>query len=408
MKNPPEQPSHRRWLAAIAAVLLMHGGLAAAADLSVCIDSSSPTASMDTALAHAVARQEGATLRVHSFDGSGDDDGFALKQFNTLAARSCSLVLGFPIDADAHGLPPGLLASAPYGHTGFVLVTPSRSKATSLAQLPAGSDVAVTYQTTPNLYFVDHANVNADVHLSDANSLKALETHAVGAAMLWRPTVVRFLAERKEAARFSVHELNEPHARFNLVALYDAEHAAQAASFQQAVTALEASGELARVLAPYAQTGAAAPTRHGNSAMLGRSGNGRIGRTCSAERKSAGKGGSKGKAPPALFTTAQADSGRAKFKEHCAMCHGPNLEGRAGPALKGANFASDSSDFNVSDIFNILTHNMPATEPGSLAHVDYVEIMAFLLQQNGYPAGSRQLTFEDATKSRVKLRYHGQ
>ena len=25
--------------------------------------------------------------------------------------------------------------------------------------------------------------------------------------------------------------------------------------------------------------------------------------------------------PPALFTTVQADSGKAKFKEHCAMCH---------------------------------------------------------------------------------------
>jgi len=33
--------------------------------------------------------------------------------------------------------------------------------------------------------------------------------------------------------------------------------------------------------------------------------------------------------------------------------------------------------------------------------------MAFLLQQNGYPAGNKTLTFDDATKSKVKLLYRG-
>ena len=51
---------------------------------------------------------------------------------------------------------------------------------------------------------------------------------------------------------------------------------------------------------------------------------------------------------------------------------------------------------------------MPATAPGSLEHGDYVQIMAFLLQQNGYPAGSSKLTFEDALHSKVQLIYHGQ
>jgi polar amino acid transport system substrate-binding protein len=34
--------------------------------------------------------------------------------------------------------------------------------------------------------------------------------------------------------------------------------------------------------------------------------------------------------------------------------------------------------------------------------------MAFLLQQNGYPAGSKALTFEDATKSKTKLLYRSE
>ncbi len=47
------------------------------------------------------------------------------------------------------------------------------------------------------------------------------------------------------------------------------------------------------------------------------------------------------------------------------------------------------------------------TRTSSLTHKDYVEIMAFLLQQNGYPAGSTALTFEEAKESKVQLIYRG-
>lgn len=403
MKKHGFQPRHRVWLIGIPAVL-MYGGTAAAAELSVCVDKSSPTVAIDISLAHAVAKHEGSTLRVHEFDGSGDDEGFDLKEFNKLAKASCALVIGFPIDADEHAVLPGLQATAPYGHTGFVLVTAHGSKAIALDELPQHSDVAVTYQTAPNLYFIDHPELNADVHLTDDDALKALETHAVHAAMLWQPTVVRYLAERHETARFSYHELHERHAQFNLVALYDNDHAAAAASFEKAIATMTASGELARVLTPYAEIGAVQTANRGRSARLHRSPvDGRIDRTCAAKKASKKTG-----VPPALFTTAQADSGKQKFLENCAVCHGPTLAGRAGPALKGPNFAPAKANFHVGEIFTIVTQNMPATQPGSLAHDDYVEIMAFLLQQNGYPAGSQPLTFEEAKQSKVKLIYRGE
>ena len=110
---------------------------------------------------------------------------------------------------------------------------------------------------------------------------------------------------------------------------------------------------------------------------------------------------------PALYTSEQADSGKQKYMTSCALCHGPTLEGRAGPALKGPNFASTKANFRVGDVFVIVSQNMPATAPGSLSHDDYVELMAFLLQQNGYPAGSKALTFDTAQRSKVKLLYHG-
>jgi mono/diheme cytochrome c family protein len=108
-----------------------------------------------------------------------------------------------------------------------------------------------------------------------------------------------------------------------------------------------------------------------------------------------------------LYTDAQASTGHIKYLGNCAMCHGPKLTGRAGPALKGPNFANAKSAFSVSDIFNIVAQNMPASNPGSLDQGDYVQIMAYLLQQNGYPAGSKALDFNGASTSKVPLIYRG-
>lgn len=40
------------------------------------------------------------------------------------------------------------------------------------------------------------------------------------------------------------------------------------------------------------------------------------------------------------FAMAQ-DDGGALYKSKCAMCHGPNGEGKSGPALKGTKLAED-------------------------------------------------------------------
>jgi mono/diheme cytochrome c family protein len=36
-----------------------------------------------------------------------------------------------------------------------------------------------------------------------------------------------------------------------------------------------------------------------------------------------------------------ADDGAAIYKAKCAMCHGPNGEGKSGPALKGTSLSAD-------------------------------------------------------------------
>ena len=114
---------------------------------------------------------------------------------------------------------------------------------------------------------------------------------------------------------------------------------------------------------------------------------------------------------PALYTKEQAKKGLLGYLQNCASCHGPALDGQpggySGPALKGAEFADPSYDFHVSDIFNFVAKLMPSATPGSLPPDLYVAIMAFILQQNGYPAGSRELTYDEAMTSSVPIRYYG-
>ena len=114
--------------------------------------------------------------------------------------------------------------------------------------------------------------------------------------------------------------------------------------------------------------------------------------------------------PPALYTEGQAAVGSIAYYQNCAMCHGPLLDGPAGgypaPALRGPEFADPGYHFHLADIFKTLAMQMPAAKPGSLSPQVYVAIMAFLLKQNGYPAGPRELTYEAAASSHVPMLFY--
>ncbi len=387
----------------LAAALCAAAVPAVASDLRVCIDKTSDSAMMDRRIAQSVAGISGNHLVVHEFkgDGGGDDEGFPLKNFVRLAAKSCDLVLGFPMDATRPDALAGLSATPAYAHMGFVLVEPRGMTERDLADFPKGTDVGVTYLTTPNLYFVAHPNVIANVFDTERQTIASLVTHQVRAALLWRPTLVHYEITHPGGEKFTVRELTEPHARYDIVALYAARGQGTAAEFDRAIGQLARDGRLTKLVAPFALPGPAMAAgitggqRHAE----------RVNQTdriivVAAE-------GDTDQTLPALYTAAQAQAGHDAFESNCSMCHGKDLTGIAGPALKGKNFASVKAHFHVSDVFRIVSTNMPATQPGTLSHQEYTEIMAFLLQQNGYPAGNAPLTYEGALKSMTPLLYHG-
>src|ERR1700749_398942 len=94
-------------------------------------------------------------------------------------------------------------------------------------------------------------------------------------------------------------------------------------------------------------------------------------------------------AKPALYTTAQATVGATVYAQSCASCHGGQLEGVAAPALKGDSFGeiANAQSLTADALLDVITNTMPQSDPGSLKPEDYNAVTAYVLQQNGYPAG---------------------
>jgi mono/diheme cytochrome c family protein len=99
-------------------------------------------------------------------------------------------------------------------------------------------------------------------------------------------------------------------------------------------------------------------------------------------------------APPALYSAAQATAGAAGYQQNCASCHGADLKGVVGPALIGQAFAAPAKNATVGSIFTEIAKQMPLGQAGSLSHAEYEGIMAYILKQNGYPAGGKAFVYD--------------
>ena len=99
--------------------------------------------------------------------------------------------------------------------------------------------------------------------------------------------------------------------------------------------------------------------------------------------------------PPApAFEASQAAAGRLVYARACGICHGANLQGGAAVALSGGAFAKTWGDgrHQGADFFDAIAKQMPKNAPGSLSQTDNLALTAFILDSNGYAAGSEPLT----------------
>jgi mono/diheme cytochrome c family protein len=85
-----------------------------------------------------------------------------------------------------------------------------------------------------------------------------------------------------------------------------------------------------------------------------------------------------------VYTSAQAARGRETFAGLCQSCHSPDTH--TGPA-----FTANWGVQPLSRLFLYISENMPQTDPGTLTPEQYAQVLAYILQMNGLPAGQREL-----------------
>jgi polar amino acid transport system substrate-binding protein len=405
-----------RFAALILGAVLAHRAEAVPV-LNVCIDQASPTAAMDARVAAAAARTQGYAVKLVEFLGYGKGgDVLPPGRFAKLAQSDCELVMGFPVDLSDPNLPPEVEATAAYAGTGFVLVRRGGSKPVSLNELPAGSEVGIAQlDTYAGLLYGTHPNIVMHVYPTDSLMLEDLEAHHIAAALGWQPSIESYASAHPSQPSLQVRLVSGKHMLWNLVALYVSQSQGAASLFEKGLEQLQNSGQLARLIQPFRSAAASAtepgsarwPAAHLQWAYARTAGAGGLLEVADTKANAARSH----RAPPALYTAEQAQQGMVAYSQYCAMCHGPLLDGQAGgytgPALKGSAFADPSYNFHINEIFNFVAKLMPAGTPGSLTREQDVVIMAYLLQQNGYPPGTQALTYEEAEKSKVPLRYYG-
>ena len=107
-----------------------------------------------------------------------------------------------------------------------------------------------------------------------------------------------------------------------------------------------------------------------------------------------------------VYTAAQAARGSATYTVYCTMCHMDDLSGggtfgmETAPPLRREGFMAGR---DLNNIYTLIKGSMPADNPGTLDAQAYVDVIAFILQQNGYPAGATELRPEAGPLTAIKI-----
>lgn len=103
-----------------------------------------------------------------------------------------------------------------------------------------------------------------------------------------------------------------------------------------------------------------------------------------------------------IYTREQAEDGAKVYADACSRCHREDLSGYAG--LRGAKFIENWREDNLESLWNRLSKAMPAGAPGSLSEKEYLDVLAFILQENEFPAGKQALTAAEIPEIRFESR----
>jgi len=93
-----------------------------------------------------------------------------------------------------------------------------------------------------------------------------------------------------------------------------------------------------------------------------------------------------------IYTKAQAERGRVLYNGQCLDCHGDDLLGDPeNPPLTSPAFVYKWNSLTVGDLFERVHKDMPPDRRGTLTRQKAVDLVAFILSFNGFPAANAEL-----------------
>ena len=413
---------------AAAALAVAGAGLASSSALAappvrVCTFAGSPSAALDTVVAkRAFAAAGVAATLVENGIGGGDDDGVSLKELRRTLGRGCDVIAGFPRSSAADGSGSEMRFSRGYLRADYVSVRASGRANGQAADAP-DTVIAATYGSPSQLIAVQEQHVHFVLENTPELTVYAVAAGRAARAIVWYPAVVAY-QQAHGVQSFDVRRTRSPYSTWELVFAFDSKAAALQRSVDVALDAMTADGRLAKLThawtlpestaftdagltrpatfayldGPVAPAGAMVP-RAMRVARYAPRNAGRI------VKVSSEAGDTAAQAPSApSFDRAQVAHGKTLYGSACAKCHGANLQGNTAPALSGPAFAPASgSHLTIGGIFTYMSTNMPADRPGKLKDAEYADIMAYLLNANGYAAGTVKMTADAARGSTTML-----
>jgi len=123
--------------------------------------------------------------------------------------------------------------------------------------------------------------------------------------------------------------------------------------------------------------------------------------------------------PAGYYTVAQAERGRVLYRDACASCHGLELTDGSASPLAGPGFSQrwnpgrGVGDFwgwgssSIDDLFFITRSTMPPGSVGSLSPEEHLDVVAYILQRNGYRPGDRELSADEDALRSIPVEWRG-
>jgi mono/diheme cytochrome c family protein len=104
-----------------------------------------------------------------------------------------------------------------------------------------------------------------------------------------------------------------------------------------------------------------------------------------------------------VYTTAQAKRGQEHYDVYCTNCHGTDMQGDGAdiPALNDARFAKKWDRRSLKELLDLISQRMPENMPASLSKEVYSDLLAYILANNGFPGGAKEIGREPDTLATI-------